>query len=102
MCAARALGRAGVGDPAVERALVEALGHPDDGVQGTAALALGAWGSAASDAVPDLIRLLGGESRWVRSSAADALAKIGAPAVRPLIAALIIVLNVYLLTLTFL
>jgi HEAT repeat protein len=87
-CAARALGRIGAGDPAVERALVEALGKPDGTLQAAAAEALGPWGSGARDAVPDLVRLLGDEGGWLRGRAVETLAKIGAPAVPALIAAL--------------
>jgi HEAT repeat protein len=86
--AAEALGK--LGDPQAVPALIQALGDSDSAVRAVSAEALGAIGDP--QAVPALIVALGDWGDWwsenVRRAAAEALVRIGAPAVPALIQAL--------------
>src|SRR5262249_42586825 len=84
--AAPALGRGCERDAAVQAALVAALAHDKPPVRQAAAMALGGWGAAASDAVPALAADLGDD--WAGTSAAASLAKIGPPGVAALASSL--------------
>jgi HEAT repeat protein len=80
--AAEALGK--IGKPALG-ILIEALGRDDDDIRWRAAIALGEIGDES--AVDTLVRSLSDHDPYVRSRVVRALAKIGAPAVEPLIEA---------------
>ena len=85
--AVRAIGALAAGGDtrAAAPALLEALQDP--GCRAAAALALGGLGPEAAVAVPALVRALRDEDQEVRTSAAAALEKIGAPAIPQLVAA---------------
>jgi HEAT repeat protein len=75
-----------VGGPDAAVLAIERLDDGEEAVRCAAALVLGTLG--AEPAVPRLIASLGDASGWVRDSAADALALIGAPALPALVAAM--------------
>ena len=65
-----------IGAPALS-SLVEALPHDSEQTRGAAAFALGELRTAATDAVPDLVKLVNDESIWVRRNVVEALGTIG-------------------------
>jgi HEAT repeat protein len=81
-----ALALAAIGKPAVE-GLRGLLKERPENVRAEVIMALGRVGPDASDAVPELIPLIGSESERIRHEASLALGKIGTAAVGPLIAA---------------
>jgi HEAT repeat protein len=81
--------RAAGDEPSAVAKLVEKLREPDVNVRPKTAALLGAFGSAAKDAVPMLGKMLRQDNSHKPSlAAAKALAKIGAPAVPELIESL--------------
>lgn len=67
---------------------IEGLYSSDSTERGYAAQQLGKMATLAVPAIPFLIEILGDSVAFVRGGAAEALGKIGKPAVEPLIAAL--------------
>jgi HEAT repeat protein len=81
--------RAAGDEPPVVTTLIEKLGHPDFTARPAVAGALGTYGAAARRAVPDLGKMLRQEKDHRSSlAAAQALARIGAPAVPELVSSL--------------
>jgi HEAT repeat protein len=60
--------------------LIKTLGHPEEKRRALAAFVLGMHGTAASEAVPSLIAILGDKSEWVRRNVIEALGMIVHPA----------------------
>jgi hypothetical protein len=76
--AAKALGKGGVGDPAVVEALLAALKDSDLFVRSAAAEALGSVGTGNPAVVEALFGAMKDSDDWVRSAATETLGSVGA------------------------